>query len=117
MELKTAEEKAQDAEAEVTNCNKKILVMEQDLDIVTEKLNSSITKVSYPNWKAILVYYSSMMLKNWPMNLNEEEKLSKQEQQKMKKDSKNKNNHYARQKPLLKKLIKSMSHTWVIQYA
>ena len=49
VELKTAEEKAQDAEAEVTNCNKKILVMEQDLDIVTEKLNSSITKVGFPD--------------------------------------------------------------------
>ena len=43
--MKTAEEKAADAEAEVTNCNKKILVMEQDLDLVTEKLNASITKV------------------------------------------------------------------------
>ena len=44
-ELATAEKKAQDAEHEVTNCNKKILQMEEELDSVTEKLNTSITKV------------------------------------------------------------------------
>ena len=44
-ELKAAEKKASDAESEVTNCNKKILQMEEELDSVTEKLNSSITKV------------------------------------------------------------------------
>ena len=44
-ELKAAEKKASDAESEVTNCNKKILQMEEELDSVTEKLNTSITKV------------------------------------------------------------------------
>ena len=43
--MKAAEKKASDAESEVTNCNKKILQMEEELDSVTEKLNSSITKV------------------------------------------------------------------------
>ena len=46
-ELSTAEKKAQDAEHEVTNCNKKILQMEEELDSVTEKLNTSITKVIF----------------------------------------------------------------------
>ena len=44
--MKAAEKKASDAESEVTNCNKKILQMEEELDSVTEKLNSSITKVT-----------------------------------------------------------------------
>ena len=43
--MKAAEKKASDAEHEVTNCNKKILQMEEELDAVTEQLNSSITKV------------------------------------------------------------------------
>ena len=43
--MKAAEKKASDAESEVTNCNKKILQMEEELDSVTEKLNSSIVKV------------------------------------------------------------------------
>ena len=47
-ELKAAEKKASDAESEVTNCNKKILQMEEELDSVTEQLNSSITKVLPP---------------------------------------------------------------------
>ena len=45
--MKAAEKKASDAEHEVTNCNKKILQMEEELDAVTEQLNSSITKVPY----------------------------------------------------------------------
>ena len=48
FEKKAADEKkASDAEHEVTNCNKKILQMEEELDAVTEQLNSSITKVPY----------------------------------------------------------------------
>ena len=46
--MKAAEKKASDAESEVTNCNKKILQMEEELDSVTEKLKSSITKVLIP---------------------------------------------------------------------
>ena len=47
--MKAAEKKASDAEHEVTNCNKKILQMEEELDAVTEQLNSSITKVKFQN--------------------------------------------------------------------
>ena len=46
-ELKAAEKKAADAENEVTHCNKKIMTMEEELDSVQEKLNTSIVKVLF----------------------------------------------------------------------